>query len=150
MMKTAKVSIAGRQYTINELPRKQNAAWRDRVQGLFDEVTGEIRGLPEQEIGSRVGAADLIESLTRRLTGSVDVIVDLIFSYAPEFGDDAQRINEEAYDSEILEAFWAVAKLAFPFGSLIQRVSSLTASGQKADQTGESSRKASGGLTPKS
>ncbi len=138
-MKITKITIAGKEYKITELPRKKNAAWRERVQGEFTEIADMVRGLPDQNVGSTAGVAGLIESFAKKLTGSVDILVDLIFSYSPALRKDAERIDEEAYDSEILEAFWAVAGLAFPFGSLIQRVRGLAERGQSQEPTGESS-----------
>jgi hypothetical protein len=61
------------------------------------------------------------------LLNSIDNVKVLLASYAPDLPLD------DAYDSEIMDAFGEVLTLAFPFGSLIKRVRGL--SGQPTAQS---------------
>lgn len=129
-MRTEIVEIGGKQYTIPEAKRKANAKWRQLFQAQFTEVADLIEGLPETSLSSATAVGDLIRQIVNKVGGSVDQMAELVFSYAPELAAEREQIEEEAYDSEIMAAFTAVLKLAYPFGSLIEMVSGLISLGQ--------------------
>ncbi|MBK8987386.1 MAG: hypothetical protein IPM39_15135 [Chloroflexi bacterium] len=133
-MKTAVVAIAEKPYTIREPKRKANAKWRQRFQAEFSDVAALIEGLPRTEMTPEA-LGGLLHQIIGKVGGSVDILAELVFDYSPELAADRETIEEEAYDSEIMAAFTAVLKLAYPFGSVLETMNGLVALGQKAKPT---------------
>jgi len=143
-MKTETVEIGEKIYTIREAKRKANAKWRQRFQAEFVEVANLIEGLPSTDLTPEA-VSNLIRQIVAKVGGSVDILAELVFSYAPELADDREAIEEEAYDSDIMAAFTAVLKLAYPFGSVVEAVNGLAALGRTAKPTPPNSSSASTG-----
>jgi len=143
-MKSETVTIGEKTYVIREAKRKANAKWRQRFQAEFVEVANLIEGLPKTDLTADA-LGSLIHQVVAKVGGSVDILAELVFSYAPELADDRETIEEEAYDSEIMAAFTAVLKLAYPFGSVVEAVSGLAALGRTDRRTLPNSSSASTG-----
>ena len=128
-MKTETVTIGQKTYTIREAKRQANASWRLRFQAEFVEVAALLEELPQTDL-TAVALGGLLWQIVAKVGGSVDVLAELVFAYAPELAADRETIEEEAYDSEVMAAFTAVLKLAYPFGSVVETVSGLAALGR--------------------
>ena len=128
-MKTETVELGGKTYQIREAKRKANAKWRQRFQAQFEEIAALIEGLPGAEMTPETISA-IIRQIVDKVGGSVDILAELVFSYSPELEQNQETIEEEAYDSEIMAAFTAVLKLAYPFGSALEALSGLAALGR--------------------
>ena len=76
--------------------------------------------------------ATVVKDLSFTLLNSIDTIYELMFAYSAELEKDRERIEAEAYDSDIMEAFTAILSLAFPFGAMAGRVMSLVPNGSTA------------------
>jgi hypothetical protein len=124
-MKKAKVILDGKEYTVKELRHKANAAWRERIKQPINELFGALNGL-ETELNNVDDLVQVVQSISGNVIGSVDVLSDLLVGYAPELKDAV----DEGYDSEIVDAFVEVLKLAFPFGSVVKMFKSLGAKAQ--------------------
>lgn len=111
-MKTATIEINGEEHTIQELRSRNNAAWRQSLQAHFDEIAS----LLEADVADGQALADVVRSVSGKLVKSVDLVRDLVARYAPDLPLD------EAYDSEVIEAFAAVLALAYPFGGALERL----------------------------
>ena len=133
-MRTEIITIGDKAYTISEKKRKANAIWRLAFQAMFTEVAALIEALPATELTPEA-IGSLVRQITTKVGGSVDEMAELVFAYSPELNAARETIEEEAYDSEIMAAFTAVLKLAYPFGSLVQMVSGLSSLGQGAKAT---------------
>lgn len=140
-MKTAEITLSGQTFTVAEQPRQANAAWRAQFQDAFSEAAGTLAGVWNSDVAEADDLAGLVRQLAATVTGAIDTMAELLFAYAPEL--TAQR--ETAYDSEILEAFTAVLELAYPFGSLLEKLASLTGPGQAAARISTNSRPAKTG-----
>jgi hypothetical protein len=140
-MRTETVEIGEKSYIIHEQKRKANALWRLAFQAMFTEVAALIEGLPSLDM-TPAAIGDLVRQITAKVGGSVDEMAELVFAYSPELNKDRETIEEEAYDSEIMAAFTAVLKLAYPFGSLVQMVTGLSSLGQGAKATSPNSSSA--------
>lgn len=137
-MKSETVTIGEKPYTIREAKRKANAKWRQRFQAEFVEIAALIEGLPKTDLtADAIGG--LLNQIVAKVGGSVDILAELVFAYSPELAADRETIEEEAYDSEIMAAFTAVLKLAYPFGSVIETLSSLAELGRKGKSTSPNS-----------
>jgi hypothetical protein len=119
-MREAIVTLGGRPYTVRALPIQANAAWRRQLQEFYSSTIGALPDL-ETATGSDLFGA-LIGGLGEAALASVDSILVLLRSYAPEIAADWERISAEAYDEEAVAAFVEVIKLAYPFGVLLRLV----------------------------
>ena len=135
MPKTTKITLAGREYTIRELTSRRNAGWRKKLAEPFGALVTRIEAAGETDITSPRELVSLIRETAGTLLESPDLLAELLFDYAPELAADRERILEEAFDSELMTAFVEVLKLAFPFGSLVEKLSGLRSLGQPVQQT---------------
>ena len=135
MPRTVTVTLAGAEYVVTELPSRRNAEWRR----LVDQALGSLSGALGQnlDISNLQGALDSVRAL---LLESGETILRLLYAYSEEIEDDKERIESEAYDSELTEALVAVLSLAYPFGSLLR----LAGIGSRGPRTSPSSPAPSG------
>lgn len=125
-MKSIKVALGGNTYTINEQPRKKNAAWREAFQNEFVDVAAAISSAADADITQTGTIADVVRGLMGQINNAVDALLPLLADYSPSIKADMNRIEEEAYESEIIDAFIEVLALAYPFGAALKAVSSLS------------------------
>ncbi len=136
-MKTIDIQLGGQTYTVEERKARHNAAWRQKLSEPFGELAGLLEEAGELEL-TPANIAQLLRTVGDALLHSIDTVRDLLFDYSPTLSADRKRIEAEAYDSEILEAFTGVLKLAYPFGSLIGKVASVLDSGSATRPTSPS------------
>ncbi len=117
-MRTVKVTLNGQQVQVEELRRRENQAWRERLEAEFKDLAGALEGAGEIEITSGNALGGLVRAVAGKVVGSVDIIAGLLEAYAPQL----KPLMDEAYDSEVLEAFTAVLGLAYPFGQMLDRL----------------------------
>jgi hypothetical protein len=118
--KQVKVILDGQEYTITEKRSRENAKWRQELGGPFAQLVDLLELGPDVELTDMQSLAGLVRSVSGLLLTSIDNVKTLLASYAPELPLD------DAYDSEIMNAFAEVLTLAFPFGSLINKVRGLS------------------------
>jgi hypothetical protein len=151
-VRTITVSLAGREYSIRQLPIKANRAWREKFEDPIQRLVGSFRDalhLTSQEFPDGKGLllgvggflATHIEDVTQILLGSFELVEEAVFAYAPEIAADRERLEEEAFDDEMIAAFLKVVQLAYPFGQLMGLVENL---GQVGAMTSPSSPGPSG------
>ena len=125
-MRTESVTIAGREYAIEELPLRRNAEWRRRLEETIDEFADVL----DADLAASVSAGDVIgviRNAGRIILRSPDTIADLVFAYSPALAADRDKLLEAAYESEIIDAFAACLRLAFPFGRALALASAIGA-----------------------
>lgn len=131
-MRTTKVTIAQKTYTIEELPRKRSADWRKKLQEELSGLVELLEAAPGAlENKNPRGLLLPTTVAAQQLLGSIDAAFELLLAYAPHLQRDRERLEEEAFDSEIIDAFMAVLGLAYPFGAAAGRLLSLSSSGSK-------------------
>lgn len=135
MPKSISVQLAGQTYTIEQLPMRPSRQWREKLRGsrlmaIFDSLDGAIAeivrvadnaadgGFGNVNVSELVGVAGIVPVVVQGLSTSIDDIIDFLFDYSPELRKDRERIEEEAYDDELVEAFCQLLRMAFPFGAL--------------------------------
>ena len=116
MPKTVTVTLDGKEHTITELRPKENAAWRAKLREPFAELVNLLERGPDAEITDLESLANVVRSVSGLLFESIDTLTALLADYAPALP------LEDAYESEQLEAFTEVLSLAFPFGSLANKM----------------------------
>lgn len=117
-MHSANVVIAGQEFEICELRSRQNAAWRKELEVPFKELADQLEGAPVIELTDGASLAGLVRSVSGMLLGSIDQVIALLVAYEPR----VSAVIDEAYDSELLDAFVEVLKLAYPFGGLLEKL----------------------------
>ena len=128
MPKTVTVTLDGNEYTITEKRSRDNAAWRGKLEVPFQDLAGLLESAPGADLTDGQSLAALVRSVSGMLLGSIEIVTGLLADYAPDLP------LEDAYDSEILEAFTEVLGLAYPFGSLLAKVRTI---GSKVSQTAQ-------------
>lgn len=125
MAQTVTVTLGGRTYTIRRQPIGPAARWRQKLAGPFAQVASTLANWKEIELSKVEDVASLLQVVGVPLIGSVDLVVELLFEYAPELQADRERIEAEAFDDEALAAFVEVLKLAYPFSQLAQMIQTI-------------------------
>jgi hypothetical protein len=110
------VTLDGQAHTVQELRSKANRAWRQRLEGEFQTLAQALSEAPTIDLADGQALAALVRSVSGQLLGSVEILTGLVADYAPGLP------LEDAYDSEVLEAFTAILGLAYPFGSMLDRL----------------------------
>ena len=114
-----------KEYTVKELRHRENAAWREGIKGPINDLFSTLEGM-EADLDNVGDLVQVVTNISGSVIGSVDVLGRLLISYAPELAEAV----DEGYDSEIVDAFVEVLKLAFPFGSVVKMFRSLGAKAQ--------------------
>jgi len=126
MPKTITVTLGGQSYSIEALPIAQSKAWRAQLAGPFGQLAATLAHAGEIDLTSGGDLADLIRVVSDTLIGSIDLLQELLFAYAPTLRADRGRIEAESYDDEAMNALIEVLKLAYPFGAVLTLVSGAT------------------------
>ena len=135
-MKSTKVNLAGRTYSIESLKFKAERAWRKKYDAPIGNLINAISNIKELSGKEYDKASDLMKEigvvmlahakdLIRALLESPDILLDAICEYSPALAADRAFIEENAYQDEIAQAFIEVLKIAYPFGSLLGIATSL-------------------------
>lgn len=122
-MRTVTVELGGQRYSIQPLPMAKARQWRAALEQPFGALVAVLESAERIELTNLGSIAGVVQAFAGVLLGSVDILMDLLFAYAPELAKERERIEAEAYDEEALVAFVEVLKLAYPFGILRGAVS---------------------------
>lgn len=126
-MNSKSITLGGVEYTIAELPARKNADWRRALEAQITPILGLIEqagaGL---EIRSSEDLMAIVNQVGRLVVAAPDIMIDLIFSYAPDLAVSRETILDNAYDSELAGAFVDVLGLAYPFGGLVTQLAQLS------------------------
>lgn len=133
-MRRTTVTLGGQNYEVTEMRSRDNAAWRKKVENVVEHVAGLISDAPDVKLTDGNAVARLVRDVAGGLVKSPDTLREMLLEYSPALSGDRERIEAEAYDSEIIDAFWCVLELAFPFGGLLDRAK--VAIGQAVQATG--------------
>ncbi len=132
-MKEVMVELGGTEYVLTQLPIGASKKWRGKFAEPIEQllggvkVTGDLLGkelATGDDVGGVIGTIGgvLLGEVGQTLLGSMELILEMVFEYAAVLRADAERIEAEAYDDEVLLVFWEVLKLAYPFGHLMKIV----------------------------
>jgi hypothetical protein len=119
MPRSKTVILAGQEYSISQLNMRANKEFREHITEPANKIIALVQNYQNIEINSAADIAGLIMVVKDVLFGSMDLLLDSLFAYAPELAADRERIEQEAYDDEAIAALGAVAALAYPFGQLV-------------------------------
>jgi len=118
MAREIEIKLGGESYTVSQLPMRANKAWRDNLAAPFSRITALLEGNQELELATVGDYVSIIQLVSDVALGAIDIIAELVFDYAPVLAKDRARIESEAYDDEMVEAFGQILGLAYPLGRL--------------------------------
>lgn len=114
-MKTETIQLGDREYQLSELPLRKAKAYRERLREPFGNLVDLFERTPKTEIDNARQVSQLIRSMSDTLLNSVDTVADLLLEYSEVLGNDRDYILDNAYGSQVVDAFIAVLGLVFPF-----------------------------------
>ncbi len=137
------VKLGDQEVQIEQLRTRQASEWRKQLQGPAREVIGQVSKLlnwSSVDLSDAKALDDLASAAMPLLTDSLDTVRDLVAGYAPA----VKAQLDDAYDDEIVSAFIAVVRLAFPFAEMMSAVRSMTSVGSSTQPTSQNSASVSG------
>lgn len=117
-MNEVKVTLGGKDYGVKPLRYRESKAWRETLAGPLGQILSLLRDGPNVELTDLQAVAELVNVAGQTVLTAPDLVLDCLMDYSPELAADRSRIEQEAYDAEIVTAFVEVLKLAFPFGAV--------------------------------
>ncbi len=123
-MDTVQVTLGGKTYPITPLPYGPSKRWREQLSAPLGEIASVLMVDLEEAAGDLAGVGSLVAVGQRVLVGAPDLLVEMLFAYAPNLAEDRAHIEAQAYDGELMAAFLEVLKLAYPFGGLLKLLGS--------------------------
>jgi len=98
---------------------KKAREWRQKLEQPFGAMVKVLETADTIELTNLGSIAGVVQTFAGTLLGSVDILLGLLFAYAPTLAADRERIENEAYDEEALGALVEVLKIAYPFGTVL-------------------------------
>lgn len=119
MIRTIPMTFGDRTYEVPMAPIKRAKAWRKQLRQPLDELLGLIStDLLNVELSSLQDLVATVNKVLPVLLEATDTLLGLLYAYAPTLKADREFIEEQGYDDQIVDAFLAVLKVAFPLGRL--------------------------------
>jgi len=117
-------TLGGQKYDIRPLPIAQARAWRQNVKDPLQVIISTVAGLPDislqdLELSSIVG---LVQHVFTTVADAPDILLAWLYAYAPNIAADKERIENEAFDAEVADAFAQVVKQVYPLGRLASAI----------------------------
>ncbi|MBX0328705.1 hypothetical protein K2Z83_13565 [Oscillochloris sp. ZM17-4] len=117
-MRTITVTLAEKQFEIPVAPIKRAREWRKQLK----QPLGDLLGMISTDISVELDKVEDLIALANRfipiLLDAPDTILGLILAYAPALKAQQDFLEENAYDDELVSAFLAILKAAFPLDRL--------------------------------
>lgn len=132
-MRTVKVTLGGREYTINQLPMRAEAEWRKALQAQLEPLLALVRGYESISFSTPGDVAAFVEGLAPLLLNAPDTMLALLYQYSPDLALRADEIEAACYGDEVVEALKGVLSLAYPFAS---ELAALARNGQRLMASG--------------
>ncbi len=142
---TTKITLAGLEIEVHELPFRQNKAWRDRATVPLS-IQRDIMN------GAATGDAEKMPDLYKQFVGLVGDHADDIFALVLERVPETQRAEceEKATQTEVLAAFLVLVREAFSTGFFWDFVGAAMMNGAAQQATGKNLPVPNGEPTPTS
>jgi hypothetical protein len=117
-MKTIKFVLGEDEYQI-ALNYKITRDWRKQLKEPIEETLAEIGQVQGVEFSNIEEMIPIVRQLLPTLIFLPDRMAELLLVAHPTLTDNRDKIEEEADDEQIIDAFVKVAKAAFPFDSMM-------------------------------
>ena|SRR6266542_415065 len=121
-------TLGGQQYDIQPLPIAKARAWRAQVKAPLELIVTTVANLPELDLQNLEISAltGLIQHVFATVADAPDLILTWLYAYAPNIAADRERVEAEAYDAEVAEAFALIVKQVYPLGRLVSALGGKT------------------------
>lgn len=117
------VQLGGLSYEIVELNARKNAGWRKELERRLAPLLGIVEQAGAgMELRTNEDLMKVVGQVAQLLVTAPDLLIELLFAYAPDLAANQEVIMANAYDSELIPAFTTVLGMAYPFGSLASLV----------------------------
>ncbi len=113
-MQTISIILGGTTYAVPPAPIKRAREWRAKLRAPIDDITA----LLSTDMAAINDWKALAEKALPVLLGITDTLLDLVYAYAPALKTQQDQIEADGYDEEVVDAFLAILKVAFPLGRL--------------------------------
>ena len=115
-MEPIQITLGGVSYTVHPLKIGASKKWREcSFKPLVESAKTVIESfLAAKDSQATVPLSNLADAASWLVIEAFDASFDAVCGYSPEIGADRERIYDEAYDVEVIDALVAVIKLAFP------------------------------------
>ncbi|TXH52444.1 MAG: hypothetical protein E6Q97_15975 [Desulfurellales bacterium] len=143
-MREFTIILGGQEFNLRELPARQNSAWRKQLDAPFKALLEAVRAA-DTEINSTADIPVVLNQLQELLIANADQVPDIVISYSPALEVARRFIDENATETEFLNAFMQIARVAYPTDFFIQQVAAMKALGSQRPPTMTSLPLASGG-----
>lgn len=127
MPKSVKVVLGGTEFEVMELPARANVAWRKRLQEAVSGLVEQGLNLSSTDVETQ-NTSQVLESVMGLVAEAPGLAGELMREYSPVIDGAWPELEDAIYESELIEGFMQVCKLAFPFGKLVDLYKSLSAS----------------------
>jgi len=118
-MKTLKIKLGGVEYAVEQLPIRKSRQWREEFKTPISQILTGVEAAPAVLENKDVkGMVALMVVAKDVLLNSLDTVLDMLCKYAPAVSADRERIESEAFDDEVIQAFVKILELVFPFGEV--------------------------------
>lgn len=118
-MNSISVTLGGKEYKIDQLPIRKSRAWREEFKTPISQILTGVEAAPGVLESKDVkGMVALMVVAKDVLLNSLDTVLDMLCKYAPAVATDRERIENEAFDDEVIQAFVKILELVFPFGEV--------------------------------
>jgi hypothetical protein len=114
-MREIEIILGETSYRVRQAPIRREAIWRRELQEQLAPVLDLVANAQTIEFSSPADLAAFVRRVAPLLLDATDIMLELLFSYAPELADQRAQIEETAYSDEVLAAMKGVLRLAYPF-----------------------------------
>lgn len=119
MTRTLELTFGTRTYDVPQAPIKLMKAWRLQLKAPLEQVLAAISSATTVQLTTTSDITALVTQVLPILLEAVDTLLDLTYAYAPILAANAAYIEEEGYDDQVVAAFLAILKVAFPLEQLM-------------------------------
>ena len=143
----AEVQFSTKKFTIVPIPIRKSREWRQKFIKELDKILGivdDVQGVTTDELTDGFSLDSLmpfIDKIKAFLLTSTDILLDLIYDFAPNIKKEKAWIEDHATDPEVFSVFLEVLKMAYPFGGILGNLRNL---GSKTQETSTNSPEPSG------
>lgn len=133
------ITLAGQALSIPVAPIRRARAWRQALKEPLNQVLGAVQAATTVQLETAADLSALAEQLLPILLDATDTLFELVLEYAPTLKAQREHLETHAIDEEVVDAFLAILKRAFPLARLLDLL------GQGIPATSTSSPAPSGG-----
>lgn len=119
-MRSITIRLADRTYTIPQAPIGRAKEWRKKLKQPLNEILALVSGDLTAELTTMADLVALADKVIPVLMDAPETLLELLLGYAPALRGDRSYIEENGFDEQVVDAFLAVLKVAFPLARLTE------------------------------